>query len=268
MHMHITIGDFLIPSYGVLIVLGVIAANIIAFFLIKKYKMDVNDFLILEAYVFLGAFLGAKIFYLFVSRDMIDWTRFFQFEYFNQLMLSGFVFYGGLILGLLLVFIMGKIHNINSYAYIVRFVFLIPLVHGFGRIGCFMAGCCYGVPYDGVFAVCFPAGSLAPTGIDLFPVQIFESIGLLLISLLLLFLQIFKNWKYPVETYLFLYSILRFTLEFYRYDDTRGSFLVLSTSQWISIILGVLAILSFLRRRGRNAHGCAKQEINIETKMF
>lgn len=251
MHMHIAIGDLVIPSYGLLIALGVITANIIALFLIRKYEMDIDDLLILESYVFLGAFLGAKALYLFVSRDMIDWTRFFQFDYFNQLMLGGFVFYGGLIVGLLFLFIAGRIHNINSYSYIEKFIFLIPWVHGFGRIGCFMAGCCYGVPYDGIFSVSFPVESIAPTGISLFPVQIIEAILLLLISLVLLFLQIVKKWKYPVETYLFLYSILRFILEFYRYDDARGMFLVLSTSQWISIVVVILAILSFLRRKSR-----------------
>ena len=150
---------------------GVIVANLIAMFVLKKIKLDLNDFLILESYCFLGAFVGAKILYFIVSIDEIDWSRFFDIKYFNQLMLSGFVFYGGLIGGLLIILLGGKVHKIKSTEYIRNFVFLIPLIHSFGRIGCFWAGCCYGIPYKGIGAVIYPENSFAPSGINLFPVQ-------------------------------------------------------------------------------------------------
>ena len=141
------------------------------FFVLKHEKLDFNDWMILEAYCILGGFLGAKLLYLLVSYKSIDWSRITDFQYFNALMLSGFVFYGGLIFGLIFVFLAGKIHKIPAGIYVRKFIFLIPFMHSFGRVGCFMAGCCYGIPYDGIGAVVFPEGSYAIPGIKLFPVQ-------------------------------------------------------------------------------------------------
>lgn len=237
MKLYIQIGNLQLPTYGLLIVIGVIIANLIALYILKKYALDLCEFIILEAYTFLGAFLGAKLLYLWVSRENIDWSQFFDPDYFNQIMQGGFVFYGGLIGGIITALLAGKIHKIDSILYFRKFIVLIPIMHGFGRIGCHLAGCCYGKPYSGPFAVIFPEGSLAPSGISLFPVQLTEACFLFMIGALLVFLEIKKNYEYTIELYLILYSILRFVLEYFRYDDARGHFFLFSTSQWISIAL-------------------------------
>ena len=226
MHVYLHLFGLTIPSYGLLIASGVVIGNIIAFFVLKHEKLDFNDWMILEAYCILGGFLGAKLLYL------------------NALMLSGFVFYGGLIFGLIFVFLAGKIHKIPAGIYVRKFIFLIPFMHSFGRVGCFMAGCCYGIPYDGIGAVVFPEGSYAIPGIKLFPVQLVESACLMIIAFAILYLQIKKQWYYTVETYLILYAILRFCLENLRYDAERGYYAGLSTSQWISIGFLVAAMVS------------------------
>ena len=164
MQVFITILGLTVPSYGLCIAAGMITANLAAFVLIRRRRMDGNDFIILEAYTILGAFLGAKLFYLWVSRTLIDWSRMADPAYFNEWMRGGFVFYGGLILGLASAFASGRIHRIDTMLYVKRFIFLIPWIHGFGRIGCFLAGCCYGIPWRGMFAVTFPAGCAAPFG--------------------------------------------------------------------------------------------------------
>lgn len=64
-----------------MIAMGVIIANLLAFWLLKRYKLDSNDFIILEAYTFLGAFIGAKLLFLLVSYSMIDWSRIFELTY-------------------------------------------------------------------------------------------------------------------------------------------------------------------------------------------
>ena len=112
-----------------------------------------------------------------------------------------------------------------------------------------MAGCCYGIPYDGFGAVVFPEGSLAPSGIPLFPVQLVEAILLFIIAAFLGYMSIRKNWDYSVESYLILYSIVRFILEFYRYDEVRGFVLGLTTSQWISIAILIVSILVIIKKR-------------------
>jgi len=242
------IGDIRIPAYGLMIVSGVLLANLIAFFIIRKKKHDLNDFIILQAYCILGAFVGAKLLFIIVSVNLIDWSRIFELKYLSMIMQGGFVFYGGLIGGLLMIFLAGKVHKIKVTAYITDFIFLIPFIHAFGRLGCFFAGCCYGRPYDGIGAVVFPEETYGLAGVKLFPVQLVEAFFLMIIALIILFLQIKLDWKYTAETYLILYAILRFILEYERYDAIRGIYGGISTSQWISILMVVVAVTSFIYR--------------------
>lgn len=236
-----------IPVYGLMITLGVICANIPAFLYLKKKKIDTNEFVILEAYCFLGAFLGAKLLFIIVSFKQIQWQRFLELDYFNSLMQGGFVFYGGMLGGLACVILAGKLHGINANDYIERLIFLIPFIHAFGRIGCYYAGCCYGKAYDGFGAIVYSTGTLAPAGIPLFPVQLLEAALLVMISLALLYLLIKDKKQLTVPVYFATYGVVRFVLEFYRGDDIRGSYLFLTTSQWISIALVALGCVILLR---------------------
>ena len=244
MHLYIQIGELQLPSYSLMIVLGLLTGNFLVWILGKRYKMMFEDFLILEAYTCLGALGGSKGLYLFVMRDHLHWDRFFEPEYFSSLMLGGFVFYGGLIGGVLCFFLAGKIHRIDTGAFIRRFMFVVPLIHGFGRIGCFMAGCCYGRPYNGPGAVIFPENSMAPAGISLFPVQLAEAVCLFALAGILYLASLkIKSPLAVMALYFALYAVLRFVLEYFRYDDAeRGGFWLFSTSQWISI--GIVAALA------------------------
>ena len=248
MHLYLHILGKTFPSYGFMICCGVILANVIGMFVLKHWELDFNDFMILEAYTLLGGFIGAKGLYILVSFPNIEWNKIFNLIYLKNLVTGGYVFYGGLIGGFFFLFFANYVHHIENFkAYIVHFIFLIPLVHGFGRIGCFCAGCCYGIPYEGIFSIIFPEGGFAPSGISLFPVQLLEAAGLWMISFFICFLEIKKDVCYTVELYIGLYSILRFVLEFFRYDSYRGKIGILSISQWISILLcfSVLVIVLY-----------------------
>ena len=126
---------------------------------------------------------------------------------------------------------------------------MLPLIHAFGRIGCFLAGCCYGIPYCGYFNVVFPKNSFAPQGINLFPIQLCEAFFLILLSFFLLYLTLKNKSRHMVLIYLFCYSIIRFILEFLRYDSARGKVLFFSTSQWISLIILIYTIIYFSKHR-------------------
>ena len=245
MSFYLSFGSFRIPAYGCFIVFGVVTANLIALHPLKRYRLDGNDFLITEAYVFLGAFLGAKLLYLAVHFSSIDWSQLTDFSYLNQVMQGGFVFYGGLAGGLALLLVPLKLHHIDIFLYIRHFIFLIPWIHAWGRIGCHLAGCCYGRPWQGAMAVIYPAASLAPSGVALFPVQLTEAVGLLIIAGGVFWLDIRKGYRHTVAIYLLFYSIWRFILEYFRDDAARGSFWIFSTSQWISIglLIGTIAYL-------------------------
>ena len=241
MKMFIEVFGKQIPLYGLMIVSGIALANVIAYFVVKKRKLDMNDLAIIEAFGGGMGFLGAKLMYLFVSID-VDWSRFFEKEYFEMLMSGGFVFYGGVLLGIPAAIWFGKINKINSFDYLRALVFLIPFCHAFGRIGCFCAGCCYGVPYDGAIAVTFPLGT-APSlveEISRYPVQLVEAGCLFLLAGILAFMDLKLKSRFTVEAYLILYAFIRFALENYRGDGIRGIYGPFSTSQWVSI--GMLAI--------------------------
>ena len=97
MQPYISFFKFEIPSYGLMIALGIIVANIIGGIVIKKEKLDINDFILIEAYLFLSGIIGAKALYLLIVKDSIEWSKIFDLNYFHNLMESGFVFYGGII---------------------------------------------------------------------------------------------------------------------------------------------------------------------------
>lgn len=257
MHVFIHIFGWKIPGYGLFISLGVVLANLIALHILKKNGEDTNDFFILEGCGFLGGIVGSKALYLITAWDTIDWSRLTDPDYFNGLMTGGFVFYGGIIFAFLFILLAGKLFHLPAVHYLREVIFLIPFAHGFGRIGCFMAGCCYGIPYTGPFAVTFPEGSWGLAGVSLFPVQLAESMCLFAISLLIYLLQTRAGWQYTIETYLVLYAIVRFVLENLRYDSIRGIYGGLSTSQWISI--GMLAagfLIGFIHRhQASGRHG-------------
>ncbi|WP_026836164.1 prolipoprotein diacylglyceryl transferase [Eubacterium xylanophilum] len=249
MFKYINIMGFMVPSYGLLILLGLILGNICEYKIIKKDKLNIYDFIILEAYALLGGFIGAKVLYILISFREIDWNRIADMQYFNQLLKGGFVFYGGLILGALFLFFASKLHGIILGEYLRRCIFILPLVHGMGRIGCFGAGCCYGIRYHGIGAVTFPTDSYAPHGVELFPIQLVEAMGLFVISGILLFLTKKNMDRFIIEIYLISYGIIRFFDEYLRGDSMRGSIGFFSTSQIISMMIILIGIVMLCYRR-------------------
>ena len=161
---------------------------------------------------------------------------------------GGFVFYGGLIGGILGVFIYSKQFKISFKELLLILLPVVPLIHSIGRIGCLCAGCCYGMEYHGFGAITFHDSLLAPNDVPLFPMQVVEAICnfIIFIVLLVTYKKFLGTYK-TVGLYLVLYSIVRFTLEFFRGDLIRGIYFSLSTSQWISIVLFIIGIAIFVR---------------------
>jgi phosphatidylglycerol:prolipoprotein diacylglycerol transferase len=139
----------------------------------------------------------------------------------------------------------------------------IALGHVVGRLGCLMAGCCYGRPTDVSWAITFTDPLAAtnvgtPLGIPLHPTQLYDAGAELIILGLLLFTER-KGRPFAGRTfwtYLLLYGVSRFIIEFYRGDANRGTVLAgLSTSQFVSLLLvpASLLMLAYLRRQGQAA---------------
>lgn len=159
-------------------------------------------------------------------------------------------FYGGLfggVLGFLAVyFIMRKNCNFDIKVILKSAPIAIALAHSIGRIGCFLAGCCYGKETDSWIGL--PCAHPKP-GINVIPTQLIEAIFLLILFGVMLFLLLKFNFKYNLVVYTFGYSIFRFIIEFFR-DDPRGVAFALSPSQIFCIVLFVLGIpLIFLLKK-------------------
>lgn len=239
-----------IPSYSLMIIIGLVIGNILAFIRVKKCNLSGDDFILIETYGLAFAMLGAKLLYLFIIRNSIDFKRIFDWSYIKPYIEGGFVFYGGLIGFLVGLYIVNKFHKIDVIKYLSELIFLIPLVHGFGRIGCYLSGCCYGLPYNGPFHVEYHNIPYTLCDVKLFPIQLVEATLLFILAISLYYLSANASRKNisPIKIILFYfisYSIIRFILEFYRFDAQRGSLWMLSTSQWISIIILIISIWKY-----------------------
>lgn len=238
-----------IPMYGLCIVIGILCSGTISYFFCKKYNKNFYDFIIVATLIIATGFVFAKVLFLLVEFPLKEIPNILFDMLTNpdsNLLASGFVFYGGLFGGILGNYLGTKIAKCKFSEFISFFAFIVPLVHGFGRIGCFCAGCCYGIPYEGIFSVCYknPVSSVA-TGIGIFPVQLLEAFLMIAFAIVVI-IFLAKGKKISFIFYLIYYSICRFFLEYLRYDSERGYFLWFSTSQWISIFIFVIAILFLL----------------------
>ena len=172
---------------------------------------------------------------------------------FSALYLSGgFVFYGGLFGALAAVWLFCRRRKVPFSQLGADLVPAVPLFHTFGRVGCFLAGCCYGIPAPaGWPGVTFRVSPVAPNGVALLPVQLYEAAGCLLLFLLLHRLAR-RGWKGEVLllVYLAIYALFRFALEFLRGDAARGMWGVFSTSQLLALVT-LAAVLPLLIRHLR-----------------
>jgi phosphatidylglycerol:prolipoprotein diacylglycerol transferase len=159
------------------------------------------------------------------------------------------VFYGGLIGAFLGFYVYSKQFKINFITLLDLMAPSIPLIHGFGRIGCFTAGCCYGIEYDGLFHVIFQRSNAAPNGVALLPVQLISSgINFLGCIALLIYARKERESGRVIGVYLIFYSMVRFIIEFFRGDVARGILFGVSTSQWISLILIPIGLWLYFKK--------------------
>lgn len=233
-----------IPYYGFFILVGIVCATFIGFLICKNQKLNADDFIIVCAYLIAFGFLGAKILYLIVSFQKIDFKLLFCYpKKFNTIISSGFVFYGGFFGGIFSLFFVRKIHKIKTENYLKCIVPPLGIAHGFGRIGCSLAGCCYGKETVGNFYFIYKDNPISPNDTKLFPIQGIEALCLFALGIICLILVLKKSNIKIHLFYAFCYSIIRFILEFFRGDKARGFISIFSTSQIFSLIIIIVVCL-------------------------
>lgn len=243
-----------IGTYGLMTMLGIAAALLVGSRLIKRFEIDMFDFVLIMLAVFGGLVIGAGIVYGISNiRYLI-----YAFGHISELGLSGLwellvysfggmVFYGGFIGGGIALLIYTKLSKElrpKRDALLDVYAVLVPLFHAFGRIGCFLGGCCYGVESEFGFTVHNNTLNPSINDVNRFPIQLVES-GCLFILFFVMF-YLFKKRVMEMRLiyiYMLTYPVVRFITEFFRGDTYRGFFFGLSTSQWISIILFVFALI-------------------------
>lgn len=246
MHPFIHVFGLKIPSYGLMMAIAFITAILISYIRAKKAGKNPDTILDLAIAAIILGLGSAYLLYIFVTYPLSEIWNSIKSGSFAVFKDGGLVFYGGVIGGALAVIGYLKLikkERVWDYAAII--VPTIPLAHALGRVGCFLAGCCYGKCVETPISVIYenPIGG-APVGVPVFPIQLVEAACNIVVFLILM-LYVGKKLKRGsvLFLYMILYGIERFVLEYFRYDEIRGIFLGLSTSQWISIAMVIIGVI-------------------------
>lgn len=243
------IGPITLHTYGFMIAVGFLAAMFLAVREAKLQGIDHEKIMDLCFYMIIVGVVTSRIPYV-----IFNWHEFAP----NPIEIikmwgGGLVFYGGFLGALAVYLFYSRKHGLNPWKTADLLAPSAALGHFFGRLGCFCAGCCYGKECSLPWAVTFPdKGGMAPIGIPLHPTQLYSAFGLLTIFLLLFFVVRPKK-KFHGQvfwTYILVYAIFRFCIEFFRGDD-RGEFVfgIFSPSQSLGMIMAGLAIFFFFYLR-------------------
>ena len=266
------IGSFGVPSMGVCILVGAVLAVLLSWLLRRYSSLDWNgEFVDSVIWAVLLGFVGMKILYWIVTPDVF--LESIKKGEILSLITTGMVFYGGLIGGILGVFICSRRKKKNFFEFTDLFAPCFCVAHAFGRIGCLLVGCCAGVePGESVlFGAATYNGACAFTyanGHQHLPVPLMEAIFLILLCVVLIvILKKAKHLGTVTGWYLVLYAIWRFVIESFRGDAERGIYGLFSTSQWISfaiLIAGVVILVTAKKRpRPENFREFREEELTV-----
>ena len=247
------LGPITVYTYGVLLAAAYLLGLQLARVRASARGLDANRILDLGIYIIIAALVGAKLLLLVTDFDAFRSNP----RELLTLARSGGVFYGGLILAVVVALFYIRKIGLPLWTTCDVFAPGIAVGHVVGRFGCLFAGCCYGKPTNLPWGITFrdpfaQANVGTPLNQPLHPTQLYEA-GAELIILIVLLTTERKGRPYPGRTfwlYMLLYAVSRFVIEFYRGDE-RGSVGIFSTSQFISVLLAPLAIgmLLYLARQ-------------------
>ena len=249
-----SIDNFTVHTYGFMIMLGALLSYL---FITRSAKrelgIDPDKIQTLAIYVILSAFLGGKLFFYFED------PKFYFHPPSNMLQdfRTGFVFYGSLLFAVPIAFWFFKKEKWPLWPMMDLLAITILIIHTSGRLGCFSAGCCYGLPTNAPWGISFTneLSQAEPLHTSLHPTQLYEAVFL---GLLIIFLIMFKRHKrfegQLFMIYLMVYSVGRGMIEIFRGDLRRGFIIedFLSHSQLISLFIICFALWMYrkLRKKG------------------
>jgi len=257
----VKIGALEIRAYGLALALSFLIGIYISTYRAKKRGINPNDIMDLSVILIISAIIGSRLLYILFHLEEFrgHWLDTFNpFQSNGQIGIAGLTVLGGVILCIISSIIYMRIKKLPFY----RFADVIVPAVGFGifltRIGCFLNGCCFGIPCEAEHSLCvtFPynsaAGSQFP-GVPLVPAQLYSSLYGLIIFITLLLAERWKKFDgFLLALFFILYGIARFIIDFYRYyEDSMVLFAVgekgISLNQGISALFVVVGIALLIK---------------------
>ena len=269
---------FAVHWYGIMVALGFLASLAVLQYKRDYARMSSDQVIDLSIIVVVCGILGARIAYVIQFFDQFrhDLWKIIRIDQ------GGLVFYGGFILAALVIFRYVRKHQLCMSRILDICAPAMAIGHAFGRIGCFIQGCCFGRPCSWFGAVYPPGtapaarypdmesvflnmknlGKAAASSVKLLPVQLFESAGNLLLGVALLFLfRKIRKTGTIASVYFISYGIMRFILEFFRGDHTDRIF-GMTRAQLVGLFIMIPAGIFcrfFFRKYG--------EDVNTEPKV-
>jgi phosphatidylglycerol---prolipoprotein diacylglyceryl transferase len=243
-------GPVTLYTYGLLVSTGFLTGFILFLLDLKRRSLPTDTGIDLAFWALLSAIVGSRLVYVALN-----------FSYFGRYPLKifmiwegGLVWYGAFLGALAALLIYFRVKKLDGWLWADIAIPYVALGQAIGRLGCLMAGCCYGRPTSLPWGITFTASEIAPAGISLHPTQIYEALLNLMIFAVLFFRRNRTTFKgEQILSYLFLYGATRAVVEIFR-GDPRGWWLsgTVSTSQLISAVAVVIGIILYFRIREKN----------------
>ena len=237
-----SISGFDIYGYGLMYALSLVLGLLLAEYRGRSHGYKKGFVFDCGFYAIIIGVIGAKLLYwITVWEDLAAdfWGTI------KETLSAGFVVYGGIIAAIVFAAIYIRVKKESILRFFDLGIPSVALGQAIGRIGCLLAGCCYGkvAPEGAWYAMTFPEGSYAPAGVGLYPTQLLSTIfNFINFAILLVAAKKFKTKGRTFALYLINYGVGRFLIEFIR-DDYRGEIGFLSTSQFISVIAVAVGII-------------------------
>lgn len=216
----------------------------IGYLLLSKKYHFMDDFVFLSIdyvfYILLFSILIGKLFSV-----LSFWIQYRTLDDYH----GGFVFYGGIIGGLIGIKLYCIKKEINFIDFAAPMICVLPLGQAIGRIGCYLNGCCYGKTGSKIHVPYIVNG----IRIEVFPTWFVESVFCLVLFIILnVIYDKIENKKLIIHLYFICYSLFRFWIEFYRGDEVRGHIGYFSFSQCISIFIILFCFMDYIKKMHRN----------------
>lgn len=264
------IGIDFIRSYGILLAIAFLVGILWARKRAKKAGLSPDLVVDLSFVVLIASIIGSRFFYVIYHLDEFSDNLLNIINPFQSggIGIAGLSMMGGVILALLSAVIFFAVKRMNPWPISDAMMPMFALGLGIARIGCFLNGCCYGLPADGHLGLVFPPDSPAGfqyPGISIYPTQLYSSLAGFAIVAIVIFSEKFKKFNgHSFWLTIALYSVWRFTIDFFRYYENSMVFATIggqnfSRNQFLTFLLFIISVAAYLimyfryrKRIGRN----------------